>query len=125
MFDIRIKHVLDERGPLDGYRIMVDKKVPSGYDEHKLHIDMWARDALPSNRALEVLQTTENWSLFEEVYFKELDTEKDLTILAVVEKARRGTVTLLYLSDDKEHNSAVAIKDYLISRERALLKEAA
>jgi uncharacterized protein YeaO (DUF488 family) len=104
---------------------MVDKKVPSGYDEHKLHIDMWARDALPSNRALEILQTTENWSLFEEVYFKELDKEKDLPIHAVVDKARRGTVTLLYDSGNKEQNNATAIRDYLISNEDVLLKKAA
>jgi len=124
MFDIRIKHVLDKIEPLDGHRIMVDKKVPSGYDEHKLHIDMWARDALPSGRATEIFQSTHNWGLFEEVYFKELEKEKDLAIQMIVEKARRGTVTLLHLSDNKNHNNAVALRDYLINREKVLLKEA-
>ena len=124
MFDIRIKHVLDEIEPLDGHRIMVDKKVPSGFDEHKLHIDMWARDALPSERALEILQSTENWSLFEKVYFKELEKEKDLTIQAVVEKAKLGTVTLLYNYGNRDQNNAVAMRDYLITTEKVLIKEA-
>ena len=122
MFDIRIKHVLDKIEPLDGQRIMVDKKVPTGYDEHKLHIEMWARDALPSDRVLEILQSTENWGLFEKVYFNELDKEKDLTIQAVVEKAKRGTVTLLYNSGNREQNNAVAMRDYLITHEKTLLK---
>ncbi len=125
MFDIRVKHVLDEKGPLDGYRTMVDNKVPSGYDEHKLHIDMWSRDALPSNRALEILQTTGNWNLFEEVYFKELEKEKDLPIMAILEKAKHGTVTLLHNSDNSERNNAMAMRDYLISKEKELFKEAA
>ena len=125
MFNIQVKNALDEIGSSDGCRIMVDGTLPSGYDEYKVHIDMWAREALPSNRVLKILNNAKDWGKFEEAYFKELDTEKDLIIQMVVEKAKLGKVTLLHNSDDMKRNNAVALRDYLISREKILLKEAA
>jgi len=125
MFNIKVKHVLDEIGAGDGTRIMVDRKLPSGYDEWKLRIDMWAREALPSDGTLNNLCETQDWGGFEEAYFKELDIDKDYAIDAVVKKAILGPVTLLHNSKDRDRNLAVAMREYLISRERKLVGEQA
>ncbi len=52
--------------------------------------------------------------MFREHYSRELD-KNDKAVKQLLDQARDSTVTLVYGAKDKEHNNAVALKDYLKS----------
>jgi len=55
------------------------------------------------------------WIEFQRRYFAELDA-KPATAEPILQASRRGHVTLVYSSHDKEHNNAVALKAYLAAK---------
>lgn len=124
---IQIKNVLDPAEKEDGFRVMVDETLPDGIDEYKARIDMWPKEIVPSRRLSEFLSNNPKmWDTFEERYMKELDTDKDLWVNMIVDRAREGTVTLLYCNGTAGRNNAVVVRNYILaSREEFLLKMAA
>jgi len=54
----------------------------------------------------------QRWDEFRTRYFAELKHHIDV-LSPIVEAARKGRVTLLYRSHDKEHNNGVALKEFL------------
>jgi uncharacterized protein YeaO (DUF488 family) len=123
---ILLKSVHDKIEALDGHRILVDEHLPSGLDEYKARIDMWPKEIAPSVRLKKILdEKTAKRGDFEKEYFKELDKEKELWVQMILDKAKVGTVTLLYTGDNPKGSNAALIRDYLVKNEDRLLKKAA
>ena len=81
-----------------------------------LSLDGWLKDAAPSDALRRwFAHDTAKWEEFRSRYFAELDAHPEAW-QPLLAGARRGPVVLLYSARDTEHNSAVALRDYLRAR---------
>jgi uncharacterized protein YeaO (DUF488 family) len=108
---ILIKRVYEPVGE-DGVRILVDRLWPRGVKKEELHA-LWIKETSPST----ALRTwfnhdPEKWLEFKARYFAELDSHPQ-EVEKIVALIREGPVTLLYSSRDRDHNQAVALREYL------------
>lgn len=120
---IRLRRAYEEPGRDDGYRVLVDRFWPRGVSKEKAHLDRWAKEAAPSAGLCKWFgHDPERWEEFRRRYFQELESlerespkrEKGGDALALLrEKSRQGSLTLVYGARDREHNNAVALKEYL------------
>ncbi len=112
---IRVARVYDEpAGP--GRRFLVERLWPRGVRKDALELDGWLREVAPSDGLRRWFgHDPARWEEFRRRYFGELDSRPGAW-RPLVEAARRGDVTLLYSARDREHNSAVALAEYLRER---------
>lgn len=113
---IKTKRVYEDAERDDGMRLLVERLWPRGMRKAALTMDGWPKDVAPSDMLRRWFgHDPARWAEFRRRYFTELDGKPDAwqPILAA---ARQGTVTLLYSAHDKEHNGAVALKEYLEQR---------
>ena len=76
----------------------------------------WLKEIAPSQELRKwYAHDPSKWREFKRKYFAELNRQPEAWKL-VLEAARRGNVTLLYSARDTEHNSAIALKEYLDKR---------
>lgn len=110
---IRLKRIYDERAADDGYRVLVDRLWPRGVSKQRAQLDEWRRDIAPSTTLRKWYgHEAERWDEFRERYRAELEGHRE-ALGRLAERARRGTVTLLYAARDDKHNSAEVVKRYL------------
>ena len=101
----------------DGLRILVDRLWPRGIKKEDLAIDCWIKEISPSDELRRwFAHKPERWTQFVERYFQELEENKACWE-QVLKKADGHRVTLLYSARDTEHNNAVALKQYLDSKD--------
>lgn len=116
MFSLRVKRVYDPSGPEDGTRFLVDRLWPRGLTKEKAMIDQWLKEAAPSEELRRWFgHDPHRWTEFQRRYFSELARQSE-SLQMIREKAQKGTVTLLYGARDRDHNNAVALKQYLEKR---------
>ena len=112
---INVKPVYEGAAQGDGVRILVDRLWPRGLCPVKEKVDMWLKDAAPSERLKRWFrQHPQKWQEFNEKYRQELE-EKAACLELIRESEKKGPVTLLYLAHDKEHNHAVALRELVES----------
>ncbi|MCC7104350.1 MAG: DUF488 domain-containing protein [Chloroflexi bacterium] len=113
---IRIKRAYDPSEPDDGARFLIDRLWPRGVRKEALRVDGWLRDVAPSAELRRWFgHDAARWPEFRSRYFAELDGRSE-TWQPLLDAARRGTVTLVYGARDREHNDAVALREYLEDR---------
>lgn len=112
---IKLKRAYEPASPDDGYRVLVDRLWPRGIAKADLKIDSWEKDLGPSTELRKWFgHDPERWTGFHERYLRELDDpEKQRLLESLSERARHGTVTLIYSARDTEHNQAVVLKQAL------------
>jgi uncharacterized protein YeaO (DUF488 family) len=110
---IRLKRAYEAVSPDDGLRILVERLWPRGVSRQKAQIDLWLKDLAPSTELRKWYgHDPERWSEFQKRYQAELKDRGDfLVLLKYVIKER--TVTFVFAASDAEHNSAVALKEFL------------
>lgn len=110
---IQCKRLYNIPNPEDGYRVLVDRLWPRGVKKTDLRYDEWAKDLTPS-RALraELHSDTIDFSEFTHRYHKELANHQPLA-LALAERSKTSTVTLLYAAKSTTQNHALVLADYL------------
>jgi uncharacterized protein YeaO (DUF488 family) len=109
---IVVRRVYDD-GEKSGARYLVERLWPRGMRKEALALDGWIKDVAPSTELRQwFAHDPARWAEFRERYFAELDAHPDAWGM-LVDAARKGNVTLLYSAKDTEHNSAVALKEYL------------
>ncbi len=113
MTTIKIKRVYLPADPTDGYRVLVDRLWPRGIKKEKAAIDIWLKEAGPSNE----LRTwfhheVEKWDEFVKKYQEELKSNPVVDDLKNILKAHK-TVTLVYSAKDEAHNQALALMNFL------------
>ncbi len=115
---IKVKRVYEEPTKRDGTRILVERLWPRGFTKERAAIDLWLRDVAPSPELRAwFAHDPAKWAEFHRRYLAELKREPAASaVQAIMEKARHGTVTLVFSSRDEEHNNAVVLHEYLEGR---------
>lgn len=110
----KIKSIYEPPEEKDGFRILVDKSWPERLSKDDVKVDLWLKEIAPTKDIGEGPEGSHNsFDKFKEKYRGELRKKKTLlTIIRNLEK-ENGTVTLLYLAKDLEHNVAVVLRDKL------------
>lgn len=113
---IKAKRVYDEVEKDDGIRVLVDRLWPRGIKKEEVKIDLWLKEVAPSIELRKWFShDPSRWKEFCKRYKTELrkDEEKKIALSELVEIAGREELTLVYSAKDKEHNSAVALKNLI------------
>jgi uncharacterized protein YeaO (DUF488 family) len=109
---IRTKRIYDAPSRNDGFRALVDRLWPRGIKKEKAGIDLWLKDAAPSDALRKWFNhEPQKWGDFKKKYFAELEHKQ--CILGPIIERLEGDVTLLYSAKGLKHNNAVALKEYL------------
>ncbi len=110
---IQLKRVYEASSSKDGDRFLVERLWPRGIKKSSLEIQAWLKDAAPSvNLRKWFNHDLARWNEFRKRYFAELK-ENPSSWLPILEAAHCGMVTLIYSSHEREHNNAVALKEFL------------
>ena len=115
--NIKIKRVYEQPDKKDGERILVDRLWPRGLTKEKASVDLWLKEIAPSTELRKwFAHDPKKWKSFRGRYETEIRHNDDL-IKVLKDKAREGTVTLIYGARDEKHNAALVLKQFL-DRER-------
>jgi uncharacterized protein YeaO (DUF488 family) len=118
ILDIRTKRVYEPPDAHDGFRVLVDRIWPRGMAKEQVRADLWLRDVAPSTALRKwFAHDPSKWEEFKKRYFAELDKNPE-SVHVLLEAAAKGTLTLLFSARDAEHNQAIALKEYLLSKAR-------
>ncbi len=113
MTDIFIRRAYDPPLPSEGRKVLVDRLWPRGIKREDLGADLWLKEIAPSNELRHWYNhEPEKWPEFRRRYGAELDGNPG-PLRELREMIGKGPVTLLYSARDREHNNAVALRDYL------------
>lgn len=110
---LKLKRVYEVPSQGDGFRVLVERLWPRGVSKEQAALDLWLKDVAPSPDLRKWFShDPAKWKEFQKRYVEELKCDKkDIDLLK--EKAKKGTVTLIYASHDEEHNGALVLKSYL------------
>ena len=118
--NIQTKRVYEKADSRDGFRVLVDRVWPRGMTREQVQADLWLREVAPSTNLRQWFGHNRlRWEKFKERYFLELDDRPD-AVGRLVEEATKGRLTLLFSARDVEYNQAIALKDYLLTRFKAV-----
>ena len=110
---IAVKRVYEAPASSDGCRILVDRLWPRGLSKQKARVDLWAREAAPSNELRRWYgHEPEKWEDFKERYFNELRTRPE-TIEPILERVHAGPTTFVFSSRELRLNNAVALREFV------------
>jgi uncharacterized protein YeaO (DUF488 family) len=113
---IRLARVFDRDAPPAGRRFLVERLWPRGVRRADLPLDGWLRDVAPSTELRRWFgHDPARWHEFRRRYLAQLEASPD-ACRPLLDAARSGPVTLLYSARDREHNSAVVLRDHLLAR---------
>jgi uncharacterized protein YeaO (DUF488 family) len=111
---ISLWRVYDHEPRGAGAAFLVERLWPRGVRKDALELTAWVKEAAPS-RELRVWfsHVPERWAEFRRRYFAELDTRPE-ACQPLRDALAHGDVILLYSARDRDRNSAVALRDYLL-----------
>ncbi|CAJ38195.1 DUF488 domain-containing protein [Methanocella arvoryzae] len=110
---IKVKRAYDPVSKDDGFRVLIGRLWPRGVSRSRIALDLWLKDIAPSTELREWFgHDPGKWGEFRSRYWRELDGKKR-EVATIMQKLRTGPVTLIYSARDREHNAAVALKEYL------------
>ena len=110
---IRLKRDYDVPSDDDGTRILVERLWPRGLSKENAAIDLWLKEVAPSTELRKWYgHDPDKWEEFRRRYRAELD-DKGEVLDDVRRRLREGPVTFVFAAKDEEHNSAVALKEFL------------
>lgn len=110
---IKLKRAYEKSSKQDGLRILVERLWPRGVRKDQAHIDLWLKDLAPSTELRKWFgHDPGKWDEFQKRYRSELEDKGDLLAL-LKHRTGEGAVTFVYAARDEEHNSAVALKEFL------------
>jgi uncharacterized protein YeaO (DUF488 family) len=115
---VKIKRVYDEASPDDGSRILIDRLWPRGIKKDEAKIDEWIKDIAPSNELRKwFAHDPSKWQEFRKRYMEELKDQSNLVEI-LINRAKRGNITLIFSARDTEYNNAVVLSELISKRER-------
>ena len=110
---IKLKRAYEPASKDDGLRVLVERLWPRGVSKHKAQIDIWLKSLAPSTELRQWFgHDPARWPQFRKRYRAELKGQGDLLALLKYVTEERP-VTFVYAASDEEHNSAVALKEFL------------
>jgi uncharacterized protein YeaO (DUF488 family) len=110
---IKLKRAYEEPSPGDGVRILVERLWPRGLSKERAAVDLWLKDVAPSTELRKWFgHDPARWEQFQQRYRKELRETKE-AVKQLRQKAKEGTITLVYAARDERHNGALVLKRVL------------
>jgi uncharacterized protein YeaO (DUF488 family) len=110
---IRVKRIYERPEKEDGMRILVDRLWPRGLTKQRAALDLWLKEIAPSTELRKWFgHDPQKAKEFARRYTGELRAHREQLDL-IRQKARDGTVTLVFATRDLEHNNALFLKRYL------------
>ena len=110
---IHLKRVYEAPSEGDGTRVLVERLWPRGLTRERAAVDLWLKDVAPSPELRKWFgHDPTRWEQFQERYRREL-REKSDAVRLLRQKAKEGTVTLVYAARDEEHNGALVLQRLL------------
>lgn len=108
---IAMKQVYEPAAERDGYRVLVERLWPRGVSKAKAKLDAWQKEIAPSADLRHWYgHDPQKWGGFQSRYERELATPAAQAILDdLAERARHGTVTLVYASHAGEISSSAIL----------------
>lgn len=86
---------------------------PRGLSKDKVNVDLWQKDIAPSNSLRSWFSHDKRkWDEFKARYFEELEKNSE-SVNTILEKVKRGSITLLYGAKEEKFNNAMALREYL------------
>jgi uncharacterized protein YeaO (DUF488 family) len=115
---VKVKRVYEQPSPADGQRILVDRLWPRGINKTTASLSAWLKDLAPSDELRRWFShDPQRWPEFHRRYRKELEEPAKAELLKdLLDRARQGTVTLVFAAKDEERNNAVVMKIFLDDR---------
>ncbi|MDR7542265.1 MAG: DUF488 family protein, partial [Armatimonadota bacterium] len=115
---LRVRRVYEPPEPQDGFRVLVDRLWPRGLSKEAARVDLWARELAPSDRLRRWFgHDPVKWEEFRRRYREELSRSPARELVQqLAERARHGTVTLVFGARDERHNNAVVLAEVLQER---------
>ena len=115
MTALALKRVYAPPDAGDGTRILVDRLWPRGIARDKARIDLWLKDIAPSDALRKRFHgKPDDWDAFCAAYFAELeDAAAQAAAKDLLDRLRKGPVTLLHAARDEQRNNAVALRAWL------------
>jgi uncharacterized protein YeaO (DUF488 family) len=111
--DIEVKRIYDPPAAGDGYRVLVDRLWPRGVSKERARLDEWARELAPSDELRRWFDhRPERFEEFRARYRRELEARAE-QVEKLRDRAREGSLTILYAARDREHNNAVVLAELL------------
>lgn len=97
-----------------GYRVLVDRLWPRGVTKERARLDEWCKDVAPSAALRKWYgHKPERWQEFQKKYELELKNA-GIAAHALLHRAGRKKLVLVYGAKDKEHTHAIVLKKYLM-----------
>ena len=98
---VRVKRIYGPAASDDGFRVLVDRIWPRGIKKADAALDLWLKEVAPSTELRRWFgHDPAKWTEFRKRYAAELAQQSDAMAL-LRDKARRGTLTLLYQPVDE------------------------
>ncbi|MFP3868889.1 MAG: DUF488 domain-containing protein [Desulfobacteraceae bacterium] len=115
---LKMKRIYDPPGEADGERFLVDRLWPRGVKKQDAQLADWLKDLAPSHELRRWFShNPDRWPEFQRRYRAELeDAEKAALLQDLIDRARQGTVTLVFAARDPERNNAAVLKQFLEAR---------
>jgi uncharacterized protein YeaO (DUF488 family) len=115
--DIRTKRIYEQPESKDGIRILVDRLWPRGLSREQAQLDAWYKDLAPSTELRRWYNHDPGkWDEFRSRYFLELRSQPE-QVRKLLKSLGKSPVTLLFGAKEAQYNNAVALKEYLESRD--------
>jgi uncharacterized protein YeaO (DUF488 family) len=114
--NVRLKRAYEAPEKSDGTRILVDRLWPRGVSKEEAEFDEWIKEIAPSAE----LRTwfghdPRRWHEFRSRYRAELAGHSDM-VKDLSDRAREGTITLVYSARDEIHNDAIVLRDVILGK---------
>lgn len=110
---IRLKRAYEPPEETDGLRILVDRLWPRGISKERLQLDGWEKVLTPSSSLRQwFAHEPDKWEEFRRFYLEELDSQREAAS-ALLSRAGKSRVTLVYAARDEQHNHALVLKEFL------------
>jgi uncharacterized protein YeaO (DUF488 family) len=115
---VRMKRIYEPAAVEDGYRVLVERLWPRGVSKAAAHLDAWEKGIAPSDSLRRWYgHDPEKWDEFQTRYEGELRAPEVRELVErLTERARQGTVTLLYASHAGEISNAAVLHRLLTQR---------
>jgi uncharacterized protein YeaO (DUF488 family) len=113
---IQLKRAYEKATKTDGERFLVDRLWPRGVTKSALHATAWLKEVSPSSELRKWYgHDPAKWVEFRKRYFTDLEQAPEAW-QPLVEAASKGTITLVYSSQETERNNAVALREFLMGK---------
>lgn len=110
---IQTKRVYEEIGESDGFRVLTERLWPRGVSEERAALDRWMKGVAPSHELRKWFgHDSDKYLEFKEIYRRKLFGSEAVEEMIELIK-QHETVTLIYASKDKKHNSTMVLKKFL------------